>query len=300
MELRQIRYFVVTAEEGNISRAAERLHVSQPALSQQLRELEAEFGFDLFERVARGVRLLPAGEAFLASARRVLAEVEEAGRRARAAHRGEAGCLRIAFNIVSGRQRLVGEALHRYRERWPNVALELVELNSNEQPDAFREGRIDVGFLYRQGEDEDLLAFHLLREDPCMLALSRFHALAQAAGVAPAQLRNEPFVWLARSVNAPLHDTLLSFLHAHGIVPNVVQHAGSAASQLNLVSVGMGVALVVQVPGLFTPEDVRFVPVDGLDVRLPFCLAHRRDDLSPLVANFRAVVAAVAAEHEAQ
>ncbi|HSV78704.1 MAG TPA: LysR substrate-binding domain-containing protein [Ramlibacter sp.] len=286
MELRQIRYFVVTAEEGNISRAAERLHLSQPSLSQQLRELEAEFGFELLERVPRGVRLLPAGESFLAGARRVLAELEEAQRRTRAAHRGEAGRLRVGFNIGSGRQRLVGEALQRFRESWPSVSLDLVEINSSEQPAAFRAGAIDVGFLYRQGEPEEFLDYRTLREDRCVLAVSRFHPLAQSASVAPEALRDEPFVWLARSVNAPLHDSLLAFLHGHGIVPRVVQDAGSSASQLNLVSVGMGVGIVAQVPGVEAAGDVRFLPIQGLGLRLPFCLAHRRDDHSPLVTNF--------------
>lgn len=290
MELRQLRYFVVTAEEANVSRAAEHLHLSQPSLSQKLRELEAEFGFDLFERIPRRMRLLPVGETFLVAARRVLADVAQADRSTRAAHRREIGRLRVAFNIISGRQRLVGEALHHFRERWLTVKLDLVELNSSEQPEAFRKGSIDVGFLYLHGQSPEFLHHRTLRQDRGLLAVSRFHQLAKAPSVAARQLMDEPIVWLARTVNAPLHDTLLAFLHAHGIVPRFVQDAHSSCSLLNLVSVGMGVGLVVQAPGMDAPDDVRFVLVEKLDVSLQFCLAWRSADASVLIPNFNQAV----------
>jgi DNA-binding transcriptional LysR family regulator len=132
MELRHLRYFVAAAEEQHMTRASERLRISQPALSEQIRELEADLGLRLFERVARGIRLSSAGREFLERARAILADVELARERAFHAERGEVGRLRLAFNEIAGQQRAVGQAVQRFHNAYPAIELDITQMAGHE------------------------------------------------------------------------------------------------------------------------------------------------------------------------
>jgi DNA-binding transcriptional LysR family regulator len=296
MELRQLRYFIVAGEEQHISRAARRLHITQPALSQQIRDLEAELGCALFERLPRGVRLSAAGQAFLERARAVLAELEDAAERSRHAGRGEVGRLRVGFNEIAAQQAVVAEAMRRYRERYPHVELDLAEMNTFQQLDAFRARALDIGFQYNQDQDRDTLRVHALRTDRYAIAMPAFHRLAKKKRLAASDLAGEPLVWLSRAVHPLIHDRLMAFFNAAGVVPRIVQESKSEASALNLVSVGMGLAPLVGVPRAGMSANIVLRPMAGLDFPLNFVMAWRAGDTSPLVANFVQTVQLLQAE----
>ena len=286
MELRQLRYFVVAGEEQHISRAARRLHISQPALSQQVRDLEAELGFPLFDRLPRGVRLSAAGRAFLERARAILADLEDATERSRHAGRGEVGRLRIGFNEIAAQQTIVAEAMRRFREQYPGVELDLAEMNTSRQLDAFRGGIIDIGFQYNQDQERDSLRCQTLRADRYAIALPASHRLAAKKRLSAEDLRDQPLVWVSRAVHPLISDRLMAFFHERGISPRIVQEASSEASALNLVSVGMGLAPLVGVRRWGMSDEIVMRPVAGLDFALNFVMAWRAGDPSPLVANF--------------
>src|SRR6266403_5275819 len=148
MELRHLRYFVAVGEEEHYGRAAERLHVAQPALSRQIQDLEKELGFPLFDRLPRGVKLSAAGKQFLSDARRILQEVEEAKLRAERVATGKAGTLRVGFVEALSWHGVVPDSFRRFRRRQPDAELDLQPLRSVEQVKAVRSGRLDAGFIF--------------------------------------------------------------------------------------------------------------------------------------------------------
>lgn len=148
MELRHLRYFVAIGEEENYRRAAQRLNVAQTALSTQIQDLEAELGFKLFDRLPRGVKLSAAGKLFLADARRILRDVNEAASRAARVARGQSGTLRVGFTENASWRGVVPESLRRFRKRQPDAELQLTPATSLEQIEAIRSGRLDAGFVF--------------------------------------------------------------------------------------------------------------------------------------------------------
>jgi DNA-binding transcriptional LysR family regulator len=148
MELRHLRYFVAIGEEENYRRAAQRLNVAQTALSTQIQNLEAELGFKLFDRLPRGVKLSAAGKLFLADARRILRDVNEAASRAARVARGQSGTLRVGFTENASWRGVVPESLRRFRKRQPDAELQLTPATSLEQIEAIRSGRLDAGFVF--------------------------------------------------------------------------------------------------------------------------------------------------------
>src|ERR1700756_5004470 len=154
MELRHLRYFVSVGEEEHYGRAAEHLHVAQPALSRQIQDLEQEIGFSLFERLPRGVKLSAAGKLFLTDARRILQEVEEAKLRAERVAKGKAGTLRVGFVEALSWHGVVPNSFRRFRRRQPDAELELHPMLSNPQVEAVRSGKLDAGFIFSLAEPD--------------------------------------------------------------------------------------------------------------------------------------------------
>src|SRR5882724_6975912 len=148
MELRHLRYFVAVGEEEHYGRAARRLHIAQPALSRQIQDLEAEIGFQLFDRLPRGVKISTAGRQFLEDARRILRQVEEATERARRVARGQSGTLRVGFTENASWHGVVPDSFRHFRERIPDGELQLNPMASLEQLEAVRAGQLDAGFIY--------------------------------------------------------------------------------------------------------------------------------------------------------
>jgi len=242
MELRQLRYFVAVAEELHFRRAAERLHMTQPPLSNQLRRLEDELGCQLMVRSRRRVELTPAGAAFMRDARRLLAELDEAAQNARRIHAGQAGQLRISF-VGSALLSLVPNVVRRYRAAHPDVELQLRERSTEEQLGELRAGSIDVALVPLPVDAPDLRTEVLLRERT-VAVLPATHPLARLERIPPLRLGAEPLVLFPRAQAPGLHDRLLASLSGPGGPPSVVQYAPETQTIVSLVAAEMGVSVV--------------------------------------------------------
>lgn len=242
IELRHLRYFAAVAEELHFGRAAERLGIAQPPLSQQIKSLEELVGYPLFERRPQ-VRLTPAGEALLEVALRTLAQVEEGLDSTRRAGRGEAGKITVGF-AASILTTALPEILRTYRERFPGVELRLRELSSAAQAAALSDGGIDVGFVREAVEyGEGLICEPILREE-FVAVLPPAHVLAGRAELPLGELAGEPFVHFPRAVAPALYDQIGDACRRAGFRPRVVQEAQEWLTILGLVEAGLGVSLV--------------------------------------------------------
>ncbi|HEX8355165.1 MAG TPA: LysR substrate-binding domain-containing protein [Pyrinomonadaceae bacterium] len=242
IELRHLRYFAAVAEELHFGRAAERLGIAQPPLSQQIKSMETLIGHPLFERKPQ-VRLTPAGEALLEVARRTLAQVEEGLDLTRRAARGEAGKLTIGF-AASILTTALPEILRTYRERYPGVELRLRELSSAAQAAALSGGSIDVGFAREVvGHGGDIICEPVLREE-FVAVIPPGHRLAAGRRMSLDALAGEPFVHFPRAVAPALYDQIADACQRAGFRPRVVQEAQEWLTILGLVEAGIGVSLV--------------------------------------------------------
>lgn len=293
MELRQIRYFVAIAEAEHFSRAAERLRIAQPALSRQMRLLEAEIGTPLFERLPRGVRLTAGGRVLLDRLRPVLRQIDHAVMEARAAADGRAGVLRLGVIEVAAWQGVVPDAIGRFRAAFPQARLILSALSGPEQMAAIAQDQLDAGILYNPPPDPAIVARPLLRH-PVMLAVPAGSPLEARADLRLADLAGEDFIGFRRAESPRLHDDLEAAFARAGFVPRRVAEAGREADMLALVSAGAGVALVNSCQRFRPPQAVRFVPVADLDVALTLAYVHRAGPPGPVVERFADCLRAVA------
>jgi DNA-binding transcriptional LysR family regulator len=291
MELRHLRYFVAIGEEENYRRAAQRVNVAQTALSTQIQDLEAELGFKLFDRLPRGVKLSAAGKLFLADARRILRDVNEAASRAARVARGQSGTLRVGFTENASWRGVVPESLRRFRKRQPDAELQLTPTTSLEQIEAIRSGRLDAGFVFNMPKADaelDQIAVALQRVE---LAVPKGHPLIKLKNLRLRDLADAPFVWFPRREAPAFYDRLMHECFRGGLKsPRIVQEGLNEATILSLVSHGMGVGWVNGTASWRCPESVVILSVADLNMPLPLALAWKRDNTSPLLANFIAAV----------
>lgn len=243
MELRHLRYFIVLAEELHFGRAAARLGIAQPPLSQQIKGLEEELGAPLLARTKRRVELTPAGAAFLDEARKTLEQAERARQAAQRAARGETGQLAVGF-VSSAVYGGFPEIFHQMRQRYPDIALSLQDLSSEEQVEAMRAGRLDVGVIRPPVAGCEVLSLRVLWREPFVIALPRGHRLARQKEIALADLREEPFLQVPRRFGPGFYDEMMRICAAAGFAPRVVQEARSTQTLVSLVSGGMGISMV--------------------------------------------------------
>ncbi len=293
MDLRALRYFLAAAETQNLSRAAESLNVVQSALSHQIRGLEEELGASLFERHGRRIRLSAIGGVFREEAKRILANVDQAKHRVDRAVEGEFGTLRVGFQTVACRNRLVSESLLSFRERHPDVELKLSSMTGAALLDGIRTGTFDAGFLHLPVEHPDLKKIHFETSD-WVLALPRNHPLAARRGLKLKHLQGQPFIWLPRDIAPVLYDRMTAICHAGGLAPWIVQEAFDEVMMVNLVAVGMGLSFVIDSARGTWPEDmVAFRRVSDFSLPLPLCFVWRGDNESAPLKRLSGVVAQV-------
>jgi DNA-binding transcriptional LysR family regulator len=243
MELRHIRYFITVAEELHFSRAAERLHIAQPPLSQQIQQLEAELGVELFHRkTKRQVQLTEAGRVFLQEAYQLLERLESAIQVTQRTGRGEIGQLRVGF-VSPAIYSVLPVILQEFRQRFPDVELVLQELTTAEQEQALRDRRIDVGFVYLPLADSDL-SYLCIQKETLMVALHQTHHLAQQEAIAIQSLANEPFILFPRHLGVGLYDGIMALCELGSFTPKIAQEAIQMQTIIGLVATGMGVAIV--------------------------------------------------------
>jgi DNA-binding transcriptional LysR family regulator len=291
MELRHLRYFVVVAEELHFGRAAARLMIVQPSLSQQIQQLEDELGFPLLKRTKRSVELTDAGKVFLVEAQQILAQVQEAKRAARRANLGEVGRLAIGY-ISSSTYDLLPMMLRAYRDYFPAVEVVLRELTTQEQVRALEANVIQVGLL-RLPINSPLLNAEVVRREPIVSVLPEKHPMAAQEQIAVSQLANEPFVLQSRQRGAGYYLQLMRLCLASGFSPNVVQEVTEMHTIVSLVAAGIGVSLV--------PLSTRNIRSQGVVYReltetilTETAVAWRHDVDSVVVENFLAVVKEIA------
>ena len=290
MELRHLRYFVAVAEEENIRRAAKRLHIVQPALSRQMRQMEEEMECALFDRLPRGIRLNAAGKAFLESAREILSRTDEAVAHARRVAQGEAGQLRIGFIESASWFGVFPKSIQQYRVRYPNVGLDLHPMFSTDQLGAIVAGRLDAGFCYTFEALPEGCQALLLRMDTVVLAVPRRYGWKRRGDVRLEDLKTEAFVGLSRSIAPAYVDRIVSTTYASGLSPNIVQEAIDERTLLSLVSAGIGVGFCNSANEGRKPQLVDLVPVVDFDLRLSLCFVWNQSNSSAALSAFRSVV----------
>ena len=287
MELRHLRYFVAVGEEQHYGRAAERLHVAQPALSRQIQDLEKEMGFVLFDRLPRGVRLNAAGKLFLSDARRILHDVDEAKVRAERIAHGKAGTLRIGIATAVSWHGLVVDSFRELRRWQPDVELELHHLLSVDQVEAILSGRLDAGFAASLTPWHKDLAHWEFAQERMVLAVPKGHALTKRKAVRLRDLRNVPFVWFPRWVNPVFYDRMMQACARGGLsAPRIVQEAPDRDTNLGLVQCRIGLSWQPETVRWHCPRGIALLPVVDMDVRLPFSLIWKKDNSSPLLKRF--------------
>jgi DNA-binding transcriptional LysR family regulator len=285
MELRHLRYFVAVAEELNFTRAAARLGIGQPPLSQQIRDLEAELGILLFHRVPHGAELTEAGREFLAEARGILSGAERAKEVARRAHRGEIGRLALGFTGSAAFNPLVSATIRNFRRSWPKVLLSLEEQNTFRLLERLVRGDLDAAFIRPAAQDPEGVRVRRLPDEPMLIALPASHPLAAEAALPLTALASEPFVLFPRGVGLSLYDQIVQSCRTAGFDPVIGQEAPQISSVVNLVAADLGVSIVPQSIAQIALDGVVYRPILGPAPTASLALATPRDSRSTLTRN---------------
>lgn len=308
VELRVWRQFLAVAEELHFGRAAQRLHLTQPPVTQAIAQLEQTLGVRLFDRTRRRVALTSAGEALLPEVRELLARAQALPARARAAAAGELGRVRLAFVSTVGFERLP-TWVRDFHAQSPGVALELVEATGDAQLEAFARGEIDAGLmLHAPGQAPAGLSRVTVSQEPFVLSLPARHPLARAPRLTLRDVLDEPLVMFPRRILPSLHDAVFDLYREQGVAPVVAQEAIQMQTIVNLVWGGIGVAWVpasvmqFRRAGVVYREAAQFAPVGRKALRLPLCetsLVWPSGNEAPALLRFVAFVRRRLAEEAA-
>ena len=286
MEHRQIRSFLSIAETLHFGRTAELIHLSQPALSLQIRALEEELGVRLFERNRRKTTLTAAGLAFRDDARAALSQLDQAIRRARLAANGKLGLLRIGFVSTAGSE-IVPNIIRQFRELNPEVECSLRNILTADQLQALESGSLDIGFLRLPIGDHPALDVVTVHREPFVLMVPSSHKLAKRKRVRLSEVAGQDFVLYERTYAPGFHDLIFGMLRDARIVPNISQTAAELSMLISLVGAHMGVAIL---PLSAVKHSVASVVACDILDRIPMSeigMAVRKGTRSPVVDNFR-------------
>ncbi|MDR3669510.1 MAG: LysR substrate-binding domain-containing protein [Holophaga sp.] len=286
MELRHLRYFQVIAELENFSKAAQRLHIAQPALSKRMQDLEAELGLTLFERRGRGIRLSQAGRYYQEEIRQVLERIEAAGKQARQIERGEVGSLRLAVLESLSLTVPIPRLLQELRARHPGLHLKLVGMPSLVQYEAIRARTIDAGFIaHRPFVDPDVHGLPVM-DIPIHAMVPSRHPLAARPTLHLKDLENLDFIWPEVEASTSYWNLFREAFEGKAWQPRVVQEASSYITTTSLVAAGYGCALGISVPGVPVLEGIVQIPILDLDLHLHVELVWHKDNPSPALQRF--------------
>jgi DNA-binding transcriptional LysR family regulator len=283
MELRHLRYFLAVAEELHFGKAAIRLHIAQPPLSKQIRQLEDELGIQLFNRTRRSVELTEAGKVFQREAYNAMECLEKGVQKARLASRGEAGWLSVGF-IGSSTYEVLPLVLREFRGKFPEVELILQEIQSSEQNQALRERRIHVSFA-RFPKPEQGLVFETVYRENLVVALPQSHHLNRKKSLRLSDIANEPFVLFPHQPSAHSDNTIQVFADA-GLTPQIVQTVEEMHTALGLVAAGIGVTLVPSSMQKTQREAVVYLNLAKPETVLELKMGYREDEASPVLKRF--------------
>jgi LysR family transcriptional regulator, benzoate and cis,cis-muconate-responsive activator of ben and cat genes len=274
MELRQLRYFVAVAEAGNISRAAKKIFLTQPALSRQIKALEDEIGLCLLERQAHSIRLTPVGETLLGEARDLLRHAEQALERARAAGQGPRLRVGYAPSLAAG---LLSAAVENFTQAHPKARVELFDLSTAEMLAGLESDRIDVALTVGEERGTRGLKWIPVVRAPWQLAVRRGHPLARRPRVTPAEVARESILIFCRRDYPEYWVLIAGWLRAAGQRPAIAGEYDGVDSLMSAVASGLGVALVAHRPGRQVPERVRLKTLSPAPPPLCIAAAYRAD-----------------------
>lgn len=291
MELRHLRYFRAVAEELHFGRAAQRLHIAQPPLSQQIRQLEDELGVALLARSTRRVELTPAGADYLRHVIRILDEVDAANRHAQRVADGSRGHLTIGC-VGSATYTLLPKLVRVLRDELPEVDVDIRgEMLAPAQIAGLRSGQLDIGLL-RPPAATDGLTLETLRTDRLVVAVPEGHRQAGASAIEPAELRHDDFVVHAGRGLSVMNDVAVSICSAAGFAPKVRHEVAETSTLVTFVAAGLGVAIVPEPTTALEIAGVRYVPLAGGRNRLDLAVAYLTAARSPLIDRVLGVVRA--------
>ena len=294
MELRHLRYFVAVAEELHFTRAALRLNIAQPPLSQQIRALESELGVQLFLRTRRSVALTDAGHALLVRAREMLAATRSLPGELQRVARGEVGLLRIGFSSTLPLTKVLRDVVADHRRTHPDVALNLREMHSQQQFDGLLRGELDVGLVRYNESAPEGVRLVVLRRDPLRLVVPARHRFARRKSVAIAECRDEPFIGFPGDAGTGTGPLLKRLCAQAGFEPRIAQEAREATTQIGLVAAGLGIAVLPAPLEAVRIEGVHYVSLEDAGALLAMSVATRADEASERVLQFVRRVGALA------
>lgn len=284
MELRQLKYFVVVAQELHFGRAARRLHLSQPALSKQIRALENNLDVLLLERTKHWVKLTPAGQKLLETAQRILRETEQGIKLVQQIGRGEIGQLKIGFTTPALYSVLPG-ILRRYCDRFPEVELILTGAGTEEQVEALCTHQIDLGFVSPPVREKSL-ALQTVFEGTYLVALPTSHPLANQEQILLVSLRDEPIIFYPRFKGPAFYTQFLELCQQAGFTPNIVQEVEMTHTRLGMVAADLGIAFIASSLQNLTTKGVVYRKLVEDFPKLEIALAWRKEDRSSLLLEF--------------
>src|SRR5678816_2068615 len=285
MELRHLRYLVAVAEELHFGRAAIRLNISQPPLSQQIRQLEEELGVKLFNRTKREVRLTEAGTRIVSEAQQVLSQIDHFSRVASQAGEGEIGHLSVG--VPGGVNEILVQTLKAVARRYPGVRIDLQYMTTGMQIEALRESHIQVGFLNLPVQEPSLV-IEVVKSEPLWIAMPKGYPLARSATVPLKALESEKVILFPRRVAPGLHDAITGMCRNAGVNLNAVHESDSVVASLTLVSAHLGIAFCTPSVRRLWPE-MAFRPLQS-SVKVEQAVAYRRDSQSPVLGSFLRVL----------
>jgi DNA-binding transcriptional LysR family regulator len=286
MELRHLRYFVAVAEAENVSRAALKLHISQPGISRQIRDLEDEIGFQLFERSAKSVKLTDAGKSFLTEARAVLQRADEAVKTARAIATGQEGELHVGY-AGSPTVRILPPTLRAFQSELPNMRVRLHDLSTEEMLAGLRDGKLQMALMVcptpgiLRG-----LRFEKLQDMQIILAVAPKHPLAKSRSVTLAEVAKQPLIGFSRADYPDYHELLDNIFAPTGLKPRVAEEHDSVQSLITAVEAGSGVALATESLACVTGPRLKFVQLSPKPKPMVLGAAWSKEKLTPAAERF--------------
>lgn len=286
MELRHIRYFLAVAREGNFTRAAARIGIGQPPLSQQIRDLEAEIGTPLFHRLPHGAELTEAGTAFHDIVAQFPALAERAIRAAQRAGRGETGTIRVGFTASAAFSPSVPRIFRDFRRAFPGVEMTLEEANSAQLVTGLKEERLDAVFLRQEAIADEGIRLHVISSEPMVLVLPAGHPAAKKQKVALGDLQEDALILTPRVVGPTHFDKVVSACRKAGFEPRLGQSAPQLGSVINFVAAELGFSLVPKPMMQLQANGVAYREIDGDVPIAELSLAYRSNDISIALRNF--------------
>jgi DNA-binding transcriptional LysR family regulator len=294
VELRHFRYFLAVAEEGHITRAAERLGMQQPPLSQQIKAIERELDVQLFRRKPRGVDLTDAGRAFLGDVRAILERVDQTVETTRRVARGEQGRICLGVTGTTPFHPFVPRVIRAFHEAFPLIAISMDERITAEHFENLQHERLDVAFIRAPSDNTDGLVINTLMEEPVVIALPSDHPIARRRGTASVSLKalaGDKFVLYGHRHGPTLANATIEACRTTGFNPRIGQEVPHIGSAINLVAAGLGVAVIQASLQRMHMEGVVYRRLEGpAQLKSILNIASRRGDPSPLVRRFLALV----------